>query len=215
MTALDISLYGILDPARSNGRPLPELAAAAARGGATLLQYRDKTSDTRTMVETAHDILEALEDFDIPLLINDRVDVALAVGAHGVHLGQTDMETQDARDLLGDDAIIGLTIKNRSHATNAPVDLLDYVCIGGVFQTLSKDNPVAIGLDGWSSVAGHFRQIDHRLPVGAIAGIDETNCADVMSNGADGVAIISAMFMADDVEAVTKNLVKIIKESRR
>ena len=110
MSDLDISLYGILDPARSKGRPLPDLAAAAARGCATLLQYRDKSSDTRTMVEGSHDILEALEDFDVPLLINDRVDVAMAVGAHGVHLGQTDMLTEDARDLLGDEAIIGLTI---------------------------------------------------------------------------------------------------------
>ncbi|MEM1317699.1 MAG: thiamine phosphate synthase, partial [Pseudomonadota bacterium] len=122
---------------------------------------------------------------------------------------------EDARDLLGDDAIIGLTIKNRRHASEAPVDLLDYVCIGGVFNTLSKDNPTAIGLDGWSSVAGHFRQTAHRLPVGAIAGIDETNCADVISNGADGVAIISAIFMADDVEAATRDLAKIVQEARR
>ena len=80
---------------------------------------------------------------------------------------------------------------------------------------MSKENPTAIGLDGWSSVAGYFRQTAHRLPVGAIAGIDETNCADVMSNGADGVAIISAIFLADDVETATQNLAKIVKESRR
>ncbi len=214
MNACDISLYAILDPARTLGRPLDAMAAAAARGGATIMQYRDKHADTRELVENARTIRKALEPFDIPLLINDRVDVALASGAEGVHIGQSDMATEDARRLLGEDAIIGLTIKTQEHAKAAPTDLLDYVCIGGVFDTLSKENRVSIGLDGWAEVATNFRTDSPKLPVGAIAGIDETNLKSVLTAGADGAAVISAIFMADDVEAATRQLSAIIEEAR-
>ncbi len=208
----DISLYAILDPNRTRDRPLDEMARAAAEGGITLLQYRDKHADTRTLIDNARKIKSALQPYDIPLLINDRVDVALATGASGVHVGQSDMVPQDARRLLGDDAIIGLTIKTSEHAKAAPIELLDYVCIGGVYSTLSKDNPNCIGLEGWRNVAAHFRKTSPNLPVGAIAGIDATNLADVINNGADGAAIISAIFMADDVSDATRNLKSILAE---
>ncbi len=212
MNPCDISLYAILDPNRTRNRPLVEMAKAAAEGGITLLQYRDKQADIRGLIDNAHQIQSALKPYNIPLLINDRVDVALAVSADGVHLGQSDMPAIDARRLLGQEAIIGLTIKTVEQAKAAPVDLLDYVCIGGVYSTLSKDNPINIGLEGWHKVASHFRNTCPDLPVGAIAGIDETNLADVMNNGADGAAIISAVFMADDVIAATRNLKSILVE---
>ncbi|MEM8749440.1 MAG: thiamine phosphate synthase [Pseudomonadota bacterium] len=212
MNSLGISLYGILDPARTRGRDLDEMASAAARGGVTLLQYRDKTADTRTMVSAGREIAKALEPHSVPLLINDRVDVALAVGAQGVHLGQSDMHPGDARRLLGDDAIIGLTIKTVEHAEQAPLELLDYVCIGGVFTTMSKDNPTNIGLDGWRRLADVFAARNARLPIGAIAGIDASNLASVLKNGADGAAIISAIFMADDVEQAARELKAIVEQ---
>ena len=214
MNPCDISQYAILDPARTRGRALDEMAEAAARGGATIMQYRDKQADTRALIKNARMILDAAEPFDVPLLINDRVDVALATGAHGVHIGQSDMAPADARRLLGEDAIIGLTIKTSQHAKAAPSDLLDYVCIGGVFDTLSKENRVSIGLDGWADVAAHFRNTAPELPLGAIAGINATNLRSVLDAGADGVAIISAIFMADDVEASTRKLSTIIEEAR-
>ncbi|MDD9910868.1 MAG: thiamine phosphate synthase [Ahrensia sp.] len=215
MTTCDISLYAILDPARTRDRPLAQMASAAARGGATILQYRDKSADTRTLIDNARTIREALAPYDIPLLINDRVDVALAVGAAGVHVGQCDMAPLDARRLLGDDAIIGLTIKTQDHARAAPTELLDYVCIGGVFDTLSKENRQSIGLDGWRDVAQHFRTAAPKMPVGAIAGIDADNVVSVLDAGADGVAIISAIFMADDVEAATRHLRKAVEEAQK
>lgn len=210
----DISLYAILDPARVRGRPLGEMAQQAAIGGATLLQYRDKTSDTRTLIDNARIIKGALHDIDVPVLMNDRIDVALAADLDGVHVGQSDMHPSDARKLLGDNAIIGLTIKNMDHARAAPIDVLDYVCAGGIYTTLSKKNPSNIGLDGWAAIAAHFRKTVPGLPVGGIAGIDETNLADVIANGADGAAIISAIFMADDVAGATRRLSDIIKEVR-
>ena len=212
MNACDISLYGIIDPTRTRGRPMGDLVKAACDGGMTLLQYRDKLADTRTMIENGRNILSALQGYNVPLLINDRVDVAMAVGASGVHVGQSDMHPSDARSILGPDAIIGLTIKSQENAKAAPVDEIDYACIGGVYATLSKDNRSSIGLDGWAAIASHFRTHMPQLPVGAIAGIDDTNLADVLSVGADGAAIISAIFMADDVEAATRSLKRIIED---
>ena len=210
----DLSLYAILDPVRSRDRDLATLARHAARGGATILQYRDKDASTRDMVERARSIRAALDGSNVPFLVNDRVDVALASGADGVHVGQSDMDARDARRLLGPDAIVGLTIKTREHAQAAPLDCLDYVCIGGVFETASKANPTAIGLDGWQSVAAHFREHAPQLPVGAIAGIDASNAADVIRAGADGVAVISALFMQEDVEAAARELAKMIEGAR-
>ena len=214
MTKFDITLYGILDPNRSQGRSLAELAIAAVKGGTTILQYRDKHASIRQLIETAREIKSAIAGTGVPLLINDRVDAAMAIGADGVHIGQDDMSAQDARQLLGPDAIIGLTIKTEAHAKVAPVELLDYVCIGGVYDTLSKDNPVSIGIDGWQTIASHFRELSPNLPVGAIAGIDVANVEEVIRAGADGVAIISALFMADDIESISQELMKKITIAR-
>lgn len=205
-TMPDIRLHAILDPERCRGRDLAAMARAAATGGATMLQLRDKGGDVRAMIERARAIRAALEGSGVPFVVNDRVDVALAAGADGVHVGQTDMEAGDARRLLGPDAIVGLTIRTREHAEAAPLDAISYTCIGGVFDTLSKENPTAIGLDGWRDAAEHFRMHAPDLPVGAIAGIDASNAARVMTAGADGVAAISAIFAADDVASATREL---------
>jgi thiamine-phosphate pyrophosphorylase len=211
----DITLYGILDPERSRGRPLAELARQSATGGVTLLQLRDKHGSTRRMVETAREIMSAIRGSGVPLLVNDRVDVALAAGAQGVHLGQEDMAIEDVRRLMGPDSIIGLTIKTIADVEAAPVSGIDYACIGGVFDTQSKANPDSIGIAGWQACAGLLRSRAPGLPIGAIAGIDETNAAAVLRAGADGVAIISALYMADDVEAASRRLSRIVREARR
>ena len=203
---MDITLHAILDPAHCRGRDLATCARAAAKGGATVLQYRDKGADIRAQIANARAIRAALEGSGVPLLINDRVDVALASGADGVHVGQTDMPAEDARRLLGPDAVVGLTIRTLEHAEAAPLGAIDYACIGGVFATSSKTNPTAIGIDGWQEAAAHFRAHAPDLPVGAIAGIDAGNAREVVEAGADGVAVISAIFTADDVEAATREL---------
>src|SRR5580704_9044676 len=118
---IDLRLNAIVDPERSGGHDLAELARLCAQGGATLIQLRDKLSETRAMVETARAIKQALAPFKVPLVINDRIDVALAAGAAGVHVGQDDMAVEDARRLLGSGAIIGLSIKSVQEAEVAPV----------------------------------------------------------------------------------------------
>ena len=208
MKNLDISLYAILDPSRTLGRDLGVLADAAATGGATLLQLRDKTSGTRDFITAARKVRAALAG-RIPLLINDRVDVALAAGADGVHIGREDMLPADARRLLGPQAIIGITLKNDDDLAGLDPKLVDYGCIGGVFATTSKDNQDApVGLDGLKRLRSAAR--GSSLPVGAIAGIDASNAAATIAAGADGVAIISALFMAEDVTAATRSMRAIV-----
>ena len=116
--AVDVRLYALVDPDRDGGRDLAELARLVTRGGATLVQLRDKHGDTRAMVERARAVKAALAPFGVPLLINDRVDVALAAGADGAHVGQDDMAVADARRLLGPKAIIGLSIKTVAQAAD-------------------------------------------------------------------------------------------------
>lgn len=203
---LDLRLYALVDPAVSGGRSLPALAALIAEG-ATLVQLRDKHGSTRIMIEEARDIMAVLRPRGVPLLINDRVDVALATGAQGVHIGWDDMDAADARRLLGKDAIIGLSIQTAEQAAAAPLELLDYVAIGGVFGTTSKDNVnKPIGTDGLRDLAAFIRSRKPGYPVCAIAGINAVNAGDVIAEGADGVAVISALSMAKDPAAAARDL---------
>ncbi len=204
---LDILLYGIVDPQIARGRSLADLAVAAAKGGATLIQYRAKEASTREMVREAKAIRAALAGTGVPLLINDRIDVALASGADGVHLGADDMELADARRLLGEAAIIGATLKHESELPYLASARIDYACIGGVFATQHKDNAdVPLGLDGYRTLREAARAALGDLPIGAIAGITTGNAASVMAAGANGVAVIGAMFASDDVEGATRAL---------
>jgi thiamine-phosphate diphosphorylase len=210
MNPVDLRVYGIIDPERTRGRDMVELVRQAVEGGCTLIQYRDKISDGRRLVDNARALKRALEGSGVPLLINDRVDVALAAEADGVHLGQDDMHSDDARRLLGPTAIIGLTIKTPQQADEMYRLRVDYACVGGVFATLSKENPSPpMGLDGLARITIRAR-LASASPVGAIAGIDAANAGDVVAAGADGVAVISALFMADDPEAEARRLRTIV-----
>jgi len=204
MNKVDLRLYAIVDTDNLGAENLTAFAGDAARNGATVVQYRDKHSGTRLLVERARAIHEVLTGTGVPLLINDRIDVALAVDAEGVHIGREDMIPDEARRLLGPDAIIGLTVKNEADA-KATIDApIDYACIGGVFQTLSKDNPDApVGLDGFRRLAGFIRGAKPDLPIGAIAGMTLETAPEMIRAGADGVAAIGALFKSGNVpEAV-------------
>jgi thiamine-phosphate pyrophosphorylase len=206
---VDLRVYAIVDPEVSGGHDLAELARRLAAGGTTLVQLRDKLSDTRAMVERARSIKAALGP--VPLLINDRVDVALAAGADGVHIGWDDMAPADARRLLGPDAIIGLTINSAQRADATALDLIDYAGIGGVYGTTSKvtkNTPIG--------TAGLARVIDalHRRKAGfqtcGIAGIDARNAAAVIEAGADGVSVISALSLAADPQSASRELRSVV-----
>ena len=214
MSRVDLRLYALLDPEHTGSRDLVELARAVAHGGATLVQLRDKHGNSREMVQRARALKTALAEFGLPLLINDRVDVALACGADGVHLGQTDMAVEDARRLLGSEAVIGLSVKTREQADAAPTDLIDYVGIGGVFATTSKDNPdPPIGTDGLARIAATLRRRAPGLPLCAIAGIDAGNAARTIAAGADGIAVISALSLQHDPQEAARKLRAIVDDA--
>jgi thiamine-phosphate pyrophosphorylase len=214
MTRVDVRLNAIVDPERDGGRDLVELARLVAEGGATLVQLRDKKSETRTMIERARAIKSVLVPFRVPLVINDRVDVALVAEADGVHLGQTDMAVEDARRLLGPDAIIGLSIRTPEQAQAAPIELLNYVGIGGLYGTTSKDNPKPpIGVAGLARVVRVFHLRMPLFPLCAIAGIDASNAAHAVMAGADGVAVISALSLARDPRAAAAELRNVVEDA--
>ena len=193
-----------------------QLLPAAARfliwpariaGSATLVQLRDKHGSTRAMVEEARALRAVLEPKGIPLLVNDRVDVRLAAEADGVHIGQDDMAVPDARLLLGRSAIIGLSVKTVQQAEAAPLALLDYVAIGGVYGTTSKDNTSAP--DRPYRPSPHHRG-DSRAQI-RLSDLRHRrhhcgNAADVIAAGADGVAVISALSLAPDPGKAAQDL---------
>ena len=208
---LDLRLNAIVDPERAGGFGLADLAVRCVRGGATLVQLRDKHSETRALIEQARAIKRALSPFAAPLVVNDRVDVAMAAGADGVHLGQDDMAAEDARRLLGPGAIIGLSIKSVQEVEAARLDLVDYVGSGGVYATASKQQKNApIGAAGLARIIAVLRRRAPDLPVCGIAGIDASNAGEVIAAGGDGVAVISALSLVADPEAAARELREIV-----
>ncbi|MGB7036427.1 MAG: thiamine phosphate synthase, partial [Xanthobacteraceae bacterium] len=178
---LDLRLNAIVDPEQAGGRDLADLARLCAEGGATLIQLRDKVDETRAMVAAARAIKAALAPFGVPFVVNDRVDVALAAGADGVHLGPDDMAVEDARAILGQAAIIGASIKSVEAADGLPAELVDYVGSGGVYATLSKQQKGApIGPQGLARIIAALHKRVPNLPVAGIAGIDASNAAAVV-----------------------------------
>jgi thiamine-phosphate pyrophosphorylase len=207
----DLRLNAIVDPQRAGGYHLADLAMRCVRGGATLVQLRDKQAETRALIETARAIKDALRPFAVPFVINDRVDVAMVAGADGVHLGQDDMAVEDARRLLGANAIIGLSIKSIAELEAARLDLVNYVGSGGVYATASKQQKNApIGPSGLGLIIAALRRRAPDLPVCGIAGIDAGNAGEVIAAGADGVAVISALSLAANPEAAARELRQIV-----
>lgn len=214
MASLDLRLYALVDADNLGPDHLAEQAAVAAGNGATVIQYRDKSGTSRQLVERGRAIRVALAGTGVPLLVNDRVDVALAIEADGVHIGREDMHPADARRLLGDGAIIGLTVKDVADADLAASAPIDYACVGGVFSTMSKVNPVPpVGLGGLAALAARMRRARPDMPVGAIAGIDFETATKVIAAGADGVAVISAIFRAPDPAEATRRMRRIIDQA--
>lgn len=204
---LDLRAYAVLDPEHCRGRPPAELAAAAARGGATLLQLRAKDMAAGDLADLATAVKQAAAPYGVPLLINDRVEAARAAGADGAHLGAEDMTPLDARKRLGPLAILGVTVHHADEADAVDAEVVDYASIGPVFATGSKqqkDRP--IGADGAGILIARIRSRLPRFLCCAISGITHDNAPSVIAAGADGVAVIADLFQADDVEAAARRL---------
>ena len=197
----DPTLYLVTDPELARGRALIDLVAAAVRGGVTLVQLRDKHAEGRALLETARALKAVLDPLRVPLLVNDRADVAHAAGA-GCHVGQTDLPAEAARAILGPDAILGVSLDAPDQARSIDRDLVDYVAYGPFAATATRaDAGGPIGSDGLAAVAK-----ETMLPLVAIGGIDARNAAEAVRAGADGIAVVAAIMAADDPEAASRAL---------
>lgn len=198
----DYGVYLVTDRALCRGRALIDVVTAAVAGGVTVVQLREKHVDTREFVELARALKALLAPRGVPLLINDRVDVALACGADGVHVGQGDMHPADVRALLGSDALVGLSVETMEQVREAEAQDVDYLGVSPVFATPTKtDTAPPWGLDGLA----RLRAATGRTLV-AIGGIGVANAAEVLRAGADGLAVVSALCAADDPERVAADL---------
>ena len=208
---MDWSLYVITDARLSRGRTHLDVVRAAIQGGATVVQYREKGATTRLMVEEARGLRELCRGAGVPLIINDRVDVALAVGADGVHLGVHDMPVAIARRLLGPGRIIGYSPETLEQIRTSESEGADYLGVGSVFGTATKpDAGPPIGLSGLRAMIAAVS-----IPVVGIGGINAHNAAQVIQAGADGVAVVSAVVAAVDVKAAARRLREVIEATPR
>jgi len=206
----DFGLMLVTDRALSRGRSLEEVVAAAVRGGVTAVQLREKSCPMRELLELARRLKDSLDTAGVPLLINDRTDIALAVGAAGAHLGQADLPFLDARRLLGSHAAIGVSIGTPVEASEAESWDVSYLGVSPVFATPTKiDTSTPWGLDGLRRLR---KLTGHRLV--AIGGINAANAALVLEAGADGLAVVSAICSAPNPEAAARALREILDRSR-
>ncbi|KAK4247736.1 Hydroxyethylthiazole kinase family-domain-containing protein [Corynascus novoguineensis] len=212
---VDYGLYLVTDstPAILGDRDLNETVESSLRGGVTIVQLREKKGDTAEIITKAQRLHQITRRYNVPLLINDRVDVALAVGCEGVHIGQDDMELSTARKLLGPDKIIGVTVSTVEEALKACEGGADYLGIGTVYATATKTNTKdIIGTAGVREILRRIAEAGHDTPTVCIGGINESNVQRVLHQCAasekvlNGVAIVSAIMAASDPEAAAKNL---------
>jgi thiamine-phosphate pyrophosphorylase len=207
----DFSLMLVTDRALAGDRALEDIVRPAVRGGVSIVQLREKTCSTREFVAAARRLLEILRPAGVPLIINDRVDVALAAGADGVHLGQTDMPFDDARRILGPGAIIGLSIETEADAAAAGKTNADYLAASPIFATPTKtDTGRPWGIDGLRRLRGLTKR-----KIVAIGGLGAVNAAAVFDAGADGIAVVSAICAAPDPETAARRLRDIADAHRR
>ena len=207
---VDWGLYLVTDRALAGARPLEELVRRAVRGGATVVQLREKECSTREFIRLAREIRDFLRREGIPFIINDRVDVALAVGADGVHVGQSDMDYNDARRLMGREAVIGLSVETPEQAEEAARLDPDYLGVSPIFSTPTKtDTTTEWGIEGLARLRKRSRH-----PLVAIGGINAGNAEAVLRAGADGIAVVSAICASPDPEAAARELRTIVDQAR-
>lgn len=201
-------LCAVTDRGLARGRPLMDVVMAAVRGGVTMVQLREKHACTREFLEEARALKKLLAPLGVPLIINDRVDIALAVDADGVHVGQTDMPVETVRALVGPGKIVGLSITSAAQLKQPDAEAADYLGAGPIYaQTTKPDASTPLGIEGFAALRSQSSR-----PMMAIGGIDAGNAGAIFAAGAEGIAVVSAIMAADDCEAAAQAL---IQTSRR
>lgn len=202
---MDLSLYVITDEKIGLGRSHIFLAEEALKGGATVIQLRDKEKTGRELYKIGVKLREITKKYGALFIVNDRVDVALAVGADGVHLGMNDLPISVARKIAGNKFIIGASVSSPEEAVLAEKEGADYISAQSIFETSSKEDVRVIGIEGLKAIVKVSS-----LPVIAIGGINKHNAREVINAGARGIAVISAVVSKEDVKSATEELKKVI-----
>lgn len=203
-----LKLYAVTDNVWLGERTLAECVEAALAGGATFVQLRDKHADDATLRAEAAELLALCRAAGVPFVVNDDVECALAVGADGVHVGQDDMACERARALLGPDAIVGVSTQTVDQARAAEAAGADYLGVGGVTGTATKPEAGVLAPDEFRAIAAAVN-----IPVVAIGGVNAETIPLLAELNVDGAAVVSAIFAADDIEAATCELSRIIDET--
>ena len=200
----DLLLYAVTDRHWLNGRTLTEVVKESLDGGATFIQLREKTLDEESFLEEAKEIKKLCAEYNVPFVINDNVDIALAMDADGVHVGQSDMEAGNVREKLGPDKIIGVSAQQ---AVRAEKRGADYLGVGAVFPTGSKDDAVEVSHETLKAICEAVS-----IPVIAIGGITVDNTNELAGSGICGIAVISAIYAQEDIPAATSRLKQVVSE---
>lgn len=203
----DYSIYLVTDDGCLQGRALIECVREALEGGVTLVQYRAKTASSAEMYAEALQLKALCDSFNVPLIINDRLDIAMAVGAAGVHLGQDDLPCAAARRILGEDYLIGVSAHNPAEAKAALQSGADYLGCGAVFGTATKADVKKLGTDGLAAICKA-----KGLPVVGIGGVTADNYREVRAAGADGAAIVSGILAQPDIRTTVRAIAKVSEE---
>lgn len=197
----DLLLYAVTDRGWLNGQTLYEQVEKAIKGGATFIQLREKELDEKSFLSEAIEIQSLCRKYNVPFVINDNVDIAKRMNADGVHVGQSDMEAGNVRQILGEDKILGVSAQTVEQAILAEKQGADYLGVGAVFATGSKDDADHVSLDTLKAICNAVS-----IPVVAIGGIGKQNVSKLKDSGICGIAVISAIFAADDITKATQEL---------
>lgn len=203
----DYSIYLVTDDGCLQGRALIDCVCEALEGGVTLVQYRAKTASSAEMYAEALQLKALCDSFNVPLIINDRLDIAMAVGAAGVHLGQDDLPCAAARRILGEDYLIGVSAHNPAEAKAALQSGADYLGCGAVFGTATKTDVKKLGTEGLTAICR-----EKGLPVVGIGGVTAENYREVRVAGADGAAIVSGILAQPDIRATVEAIARVSQE---
>ena len=197
-----LRLYLVTDPELCSQHGLLETVRDAVRGGVTAVQLRDKTATTSALVKMGRDIATGLADTGVPLIVNDNVEAAIAIGADGLHVGQGDMKVDEARRLIGPDMLLGLSCETVEDARMTDPAIVNYIGVSPVFATPTKtDHSLAVGIEGLRAIAAATP-----VPKVAIGGLKSHHFEAIFENGADGVAVVSAICGQPDAEAAASAL---------
>ena len=203
----DLMLYAVTDRSWLGGETLRSQVERALKGGATFIQLREKELNEGDFLEEAKEIQKLCREYHVPCVINDNVEIAAAIGADGVHVGQSDMEAGDVRRRLGPDKIIGVSAQTAEQALRAQEHGADYLGVGAVFPTGSKADATEVSRETLEEIC---RAVD--IPVIAIGGIGRENVMELKGSGICGIAVISAIFAQKDIEAAAAELKKRVEE---